>query len=173
MRESRPRLLSIIWMSIDEGINNDMRILIRNFDELSVYELQAIYKLRVSVFVVEQKCAYQEVDDLDKKATHIWIEDEGKILGYARVLPPDASFEVPAIGRVISTIRGIGIGKIIMEAAIKTATDLYHPSSIMVEAQTYAIGFYEKFGFVKCSDEFMDEGIPHVKMRLDIKGEQE
>ena len=79
-----------------------MDIIIKHFNDLSARELFEIYKLRVSVFVVEQKCPYQEVDDADKEAYHVMLRDEGGIQAYARVLPPGAYFEDAAIGRVIA-----------------------------------------------------------------------
>lgn len=65
-----------------------MELVVKHFSELSAEELFEIYKLRVSVFVVEQNCPYQEVDDADRVAYHLWLKDEDGIEAYARVLPP-------------------------------------------------------------------------------------
>ena len=83
---------------------------IKHFSELSAEELYEIYKLRVSVFVVEQQCPYQEVDDADRVAYHLWLQEEGKIVAYARVLPQGAVFPEVSIGRVIAVKRRCGLG---------------------------------------------------------------
>lgn len=90
------------------------------FSELSAEELFEIYKLRISVFVVEQKCPYQEVDDADRAAYHLWLKDEDGIEAYARVLPRGVTFPTEAIGRVIAVKRRCGLGSKILEAAIHT-----------------------------------------------------
>lgn len=82
-----------------------MKLIVKHFSELTAEELFKIYKLRVSVFVVEQKCPYQEVDDADKAAYHIWLEDENGIEAYARILPEGTAFPTVAIGRVIAAKR--------------------------------------------------------------------
>src|SRR5215475_14052276 len=87
---------------------------IKSFDALSVWELQKIYQLRTEVFVVEQHCPYQEVDELDTVARHLWLEDEaGEILAYLRIIPVGAQFDETAIGRVVvkSSARGTGIAR--------------------------------------------------------------
>lgn len=76
-----------------------MELVVKHFSELTAKELFEIYKLRVSVFVVEQKCPYQEVDDADRTAYHLWLKDADGIEAYARVLPQGAAFPTAAIGR--------------------------------------------------------------------------
>ena len=99
-----------------------MELFVKHFSELTAQELYEIYRLRVSVFVVEQKCCYQEVDDADKDAYHVWLRDEDGIAAYARVLPRGATFPAVSIGRVIAVKRRCGLGKQIVAAAIGTAT---------------------------------------------------
>ena len=96
-----------------------MELVVKHFSELSTEDLFAIYKLRVSVFVVEQKCPYQEIDDADKAAYHVWLQDENGIEAYARVLPEGATSPTVAIGRVIAVKRRCGLGSKIVSAAIK------------------------------------------------------
>ncbi len=129
-------------------------------------ELFEIYKLRVGVFVVEQNCAYPEVDDFDRLAYHIWLSEDGKIAAYARVLPKKTVFDTCSIGRVISVKRRNGYGTQIVAAAVNTAREKFAADKITIEAQTYAHGLYEKLGFRRVSDEFLEDGIPHVKMEL-------
>ena len=141
-----------------------MELKIKRFNELTPYELYRIAKLRVDVFLVEQSCAYRELDDLDQDAIHVWLEEDGKILSYLRVLDRGVESEYPALGRVISAVRGEGLGAKIMQEGIKIAREVYNAEKIYLEAQTYATRFYEKQGFHVISDEFILDGIPHYKM---------
>lgn len=142
-----------------------MKLYIKRFNELTPDELYRIVKLRIDVFVVEQNCAYRELDDLDQDAIHVWLEDENGIGSYLRVLDRGVESEYPALGRVISARRGEGLGARIMQEGIKVAQDVYGADKIYLEAQTYARKFYEKQGFCKISDEFIMDGIPHIKMQ--------
>lgn len=141
-----------------------MKIVKKHFNTLTPTELHSIYKLRTSVFVVEQNCAYQEVDDADKDAYHIWLEDEEEILAYARILPPGTTFKEASIGRIIAKKRRCGLGTRIVKEAIKTAKEEFHTESIKIEAQVYAKSLYEKVGFVQKSEPFLEDGIPHILM---------
>lgn len=145
-----------------------MELMIRHFSELSTAELYEIYKLRVAVFVVEQNCPYQEVDHADQVAYHIWLQDEAGIQAYARVLPPGEMFPEAAIGRVIAVKRRCGLGSEIVKAAIQVAKSRFSAKMITIEAQTYARSLYEKLGFEQISEEFLEDGIPHIKMRLKL-----
>ena len=120
------------------------------------------------VFVVEQKCYYQEVDDADKTAYHVWLRDGDGIQAYARVLPCGAAFPEVAIGRVLAVKRRCGLGSRIVAAAIDTAKERLHADTITIEAQTYARKLYENFGFRQTSEEFLEDGIPHIQMQLVI-----
>ena len=145
-----------------------MELVIKHFSELSTQELFEIYRLRVSVFVVEQGCPYQEVDDLDKVAYHVWLRDENGIAAYARVLPQGTAFPDAAIGRVIAVRRRYGLGSRIVSAAIDTAKDKLAADKITLEAQVYARSLYEKLGFCQTSEEFLEDGIPHIRMQLEL-----
>ena len=143
-----------------------MELIVKRFSELSTEELFEIYKLRVSVFVVEQKCPYQEVDDMDRDAYHVWLKDEDGIEAYARVLPQGTAFPSAAIGRVIAVKRRCGLGSKIVEAAVNTAKARLCAEEIIIEAQVYARTLYEKHGFRQTSEEFLEDGIPHIQMKL-------
>ena len=145
-----------------------MKLFVKHFSELTAQELYEIYRLRVSVFVVEQKCCYQEVDDADENAYHVWLRDKDGIEAYARVLPRGATFPEVSIGRVIAVKRRCGLGKQIVAAGIGTAKEKLHADKITIEAQTYVKKLYEDFGFHQTSEEFLEDGIPHVQMRLDL-----
>ena len=146
-----------------------MELIVKTFNQLTVEELYEIYKLRVSVFVVEQNCPYQEVDDVDKVAFHLYLKDEEGIEAYARVLPPGTVFDEVSLGRVIARKRRCGLGTQIVSAAISTARSMFHATSIKIEAQVYAKGLYEKLGFIQKSKPFLEDGIPHILMELKIK----
>ena len=142
-----------------------MEQITKHFTQLTTAELQKIYQLRVTVFVVEQQCPYQEVDAADLSAYHIWLQEGEEILAYLRLLPPGMAFDEAAIGRVIAVRRRQGLGSRILAAGIQAARDLLHADSLVLEAQTYARGLYEKAGFQAVSEEFLEDGIPHIRMR--------
>lgn len=145
-----------------------MRLVIKQFSELTTEELFAIYKLRVSVFVVEQKCAYQEVDEVDKAAYHIWLEDDNGIEAYLRLMPEGVVCPETSLGRVIAVKRRCGLGSRIVSESIRFAKEKLAAKEIVIEAQTYVKKLYESLGFKAESDEFLEDGIPHVRMRLKL-----
>jgi ElaA protein len=130
--------------------------------QLSAADLQAILRLRAEVFIVEQDVAYQDVDgrDLEPGTTHYWLDDDGPV-AYLRVLTEPAGDL--RIGRVCTSLkaRGSGLGYQVMAAVVE---DMRGISSVL-EAQVYAQGFYERFGYVAEGEEYLDDGIPHVTMR--------
>lgn len=142
-----------------------MDIFVKTFEELDINELYEILKLRVDVFVVEQSCPYPEIDGIDKDAFHIFGKEDGEIRAYARIYKEDGEVH---LGRVISKNRGQGLGRLILNKAIKAACQKYHAEKIIIEAQTYAKEFYQKVGFEQRSEVFLLDGIEHVMMVLDI-----
>jgi len=145
-----------------------MQLLVKHFTELSAAELYAILRARQDVFVVEQNCPFPEIDGKDLDAYHLWFEENGEILAYARVLDRGVSFETPAVGRVISIRRREGLGSRILSEGIRIAREKYSAEAIMLEAQVYARKLYEKQGFVQVSEEFLEDSIPHIIMRLEL-----
>ena len=145
-----------------------MELVIKHFDELSTHELYEILKLRVSVFVVEQNCPYQEIDDVDQKAYHVYLKDETGMQAYLRVLPKGVTFKEPSIGRVIAVKRRCGLGSLILSEGIKVAKERFGAECIVIGAQVYARKLYEKAGFVQSSSEYLEDGIPHIKMTLQV-----
>lgn len=141
-----------------------MQLKIKNFTELTTTELYEILKARAAVFVVEQDCVYQDLDDIDYKSLHIFLEEEGKVLAYLRLFQKDAKEDAVQIGRVLTIKRGVGLGAEILTAGIEAAKVRYDARKIYIEAQVYAIGFYERAGFKVVSEEFLEDGIPHVAM---------
>lgn len=152
-----------------------MKLVINHFNDLTTKELYDILKLRVSVFVVEQNCPYQELDDKDLDAYHLYLKDDDKIVAYLRVfhckeyknsyLEHSAVLSnVASIGRVVSTERRQGYATQLLNAAIALVKDKLAVECIVIEAQVYASALYEKIGFVQASDEFLEDGIPHIQM---------
>ena len=143
-----------------------MELIIKEFNELTAEELFDIYKLRVSVFVVEQECPYQEVDDFDKLSFHVIMKEDDEIVAYLRVLPAGTVFDEVSFGRVISTRRRQGIGTEIVKQGIRVAKEKFGADIITIEAQVYVRELYDKLGFVQTSEEFLEDGIPHIQMQL-------
>lgn len=135
-------------------------------DALTREQLYAIFAAREAVFVVEQHCAYQELDGLDARSHHLvaWQEDE--VAAYLRVVEPGAKFAEPSIGRVLVTrrFRLTGLGRHLMAHAIRHVDTLYPGQPIRISAQTYLRDFYGSFGFDACSETYLEDGIPHVEM---------
>jgi predicted GNAT family N-acyltransferase len=141
------------------------------FDALSPRELYDILALRQRVFIVEQKCAYLDCDGKDALAMHLMGRVEGALAAYARILPPSASFKEAAIGRIVTApeYRRAGYGRPLMREAIARTREAYG-RAIRIGAQRYLERFYGELGFVVASDEYDEDGIPHVEMVL--AGEQ-
>lgn len=145
-----------------------MKLVTKFFNELTTTELYELLKSRSEIFVVEQNCIYQDLDDKDYHSLHIFYEDEGKTVAYLRAFEKDPTANIVQIGRVLTLTHGTGLGGKLLKEGISQIKDKMNPSSIYIEAQCYAIGFYEREGFVVSSDEFLEDGIPHVEMILNF-----
>ena len=130
------------------------------FNELSTDRLYSILHLRVEVFVVEQECAYSEIDNLDAQATHYWIDDEAGIASYLRVLREDNRYR---IGRVVTRIdaRSRGLSKRLMHHVMSITEGPW-----VLSAQSYLRDWYADLGFSQTGPEFLEDGIPHIEMIL-------
>ena len=141
----------------------------KRFTDLSLEELYGILRVRSEVFVTGQKCLYVDPDGKDIGAVQVFASEGERIIGCLRIYQKEPG--VLQIGRVavIESQRGRGIGMRMMRQAVSYVRDKLTDEKIYLEAQTYAIGFYEKLGFKVISDEFLDEGIPHKGMELLIE----
>ena len=137
-------------------------ITVKPFDALTPYELYDILKARIDVFVVEQQCPYPEADGIDQIADHFCLRSDNGLLAYLRVFPDEEGNVW--IGRVLTLVRGKHYGRILMHKAVEYAEARYPGKPIYLKSQRYATGFYAKEGFKVCSEEFMEDGIPHVNM---------
>lgn len=140
-------------------------VICKPFNKLTLDELYKILRLRSEVFIVEQDCVYQDVDDNDQDALHLWMTIDGKWVAYARVLPAGTYFDEIGIGRVITLERGKGYGLQIFREAMNVAEKYFKAESILIRAQLQAEHFYEKAGFYRVGEPFMYEGLMHVDMR--------
>ena len=142
----------------------EMERIVKHFSELTTEELMEIYRLRNAVFVVEQNCPYQDIDGWDPYAYHLWLQDEDGIRAYLRVLPQNTLYEDASLGRVISMKRRCGLATRLLQEGIALARERFGAKRLIIGAQTYACPVYEKVGFVRTDYEYMEDGIPHVRM---------
>ncbi len=146
------------------------------FEELNTEQLLQILQLRQQVFVVEQECAYPDIDQADRQAWHLcgwrssgwrssgWLEQS--LIGYARLLPPGTTYKEAAIGRVVvePEARGESLGRQLMLRAIDQVLTRFPGQPIKVGAQQHLQGFYQSLGFTTVSKMYLEDGIPHVDM---------
>ena len=141
-----------------------MKLVSKFFEELTTTELYEILKARAEIFVVEQECVYQDLDDKDYKSLHVFYEKEGKVIGYLRSFEKEK--DVIQMGRVLTIEHGKGLGGKLLKVGIEEIKTKQNPKKIFIEAQCYATGYYAREGFKICSEEFLEDGIPHVEMEL-------
>ncbi len=146
------------------GINVWHLILKRSFDELSLNDLYSILKLRSEIFVVEQCCVYQDMDNIDQECTHFYIKEKDEVIAYARILAPGLEYKEASLGRVVvkDTHRSKGLASQLTEACLDELSSKYPDSPIKIMAQVYLKEFYKKYGFKVISDEFREDQLPHV-----------
>lgn len=145
-----------------------MNWITKKFEELSVHELYAILQLRSKVFVVEQNCAYQDMDDTDQRSLHFYGIDHNKIVAYVRLIPPGISYTEAAIGRVVvdPEYRAKAIGKELMRGAIEAVKKHFKTEHITISAQLYLLKFYNELGFKETGETYLEDNIPHIKMKM-------
>lgn len=136
------------------------------FDELGVDQLYAIVAAREAVFVVEQDCAYQELDGLDPAATHLVGWAETQVAAYLRILAPGVRFSEPSMGRILTTapFRATGIGRQLVQLGLDHVDEQFKGASVRISAQAHLQKFYGSFGFATVSQPYLEDGIPHVEM---------
>ncbi|USD26621.1 GNAT family N-acetyltransferase [Flagellimonas marinaquae] len=143
-----------------------MEVAIKTFDQLTTEELYQILRLRSEVFVVEQDCVYQDVDNKDQKALHIIGTKNGEIVAYTRIFKPGDYFNNVSIGRVVVSQdqRKYGLGKQIMQASLAAIDQRFPNQPIEISAQSYLLKFYTELGFKVTGEEYLEDGIPHRRM---------
>jgi len=145
-----------------------MQTIIKSFEELSTQELYQLLKLRVDVFVVEQDCPYPELDDEDQSCQHYMLMDEDQIAVYLRTFERESS--VYGIGRIVthSSHRGQGLGRKLIQRAIDDISEISNVTHILIHAQAHLIKYYESFGFEICSEEYLEDNIPHINLQISL-----
>ncbi len=143
-----------------------MELKILAFEEFGIQELYDVLKLRNEIFVVEQNCAYQDLDGKDNKALHIMGYEDGLLVAYARCFDAGIYFEEAAIGRILvrENYRKLGYGHLITKAAINLINKKLKADKIKLSAQTYLVTFYETHGFRTIGERYLEDGIPHIGM---------
>ncbi|WP_162096233.1 GNAT family N-acetyltransferase [Pseudomonas chlororaphis] len=141
----------------------------KHHTDLGKEQLYAILQLRTEVFVVEQKCAYQEVDgqDLEGDTCHLMAWDDDQLVAYLRLLDPVSLGGDVVIGRVVIApqARGKGLGHELMEHALKQAQKHWPQTPIYLSAQAHLQGYYGRYGFNVVGEEYLEDDIPHIGMR--------
>lgn len=140
---------------------------IKSFQDLTTNELYDLLQLRSEVFVVEQDCVYQDIDGKDQKALHVLGYHDANLVAYTRIFKKGDYLEEASIGRVVvsAEARKHNFGKEIMNSSIEAVSIYFNTSIIVLSAQTYLKRFYNNLGFIEVGEEYLEDGIPHIKMR--------
>ena len=143
-----------------------MNWILKKFESLTPHELYAILRLRSGVFVIEQKCVFQDMDNKDQECHHLMGWQEDLLTAYARLVPPGLTYKEASVGRVATSpaVRGSGAGKMLIEKSIEEVFTLYGKGPIKIGAQLYLKKFYNSFGFEQIGDVYDEDGIDHIKM---------
>jgi len=136
------------------------------FDTLDAPALYDLLRLRSEVFVVEQACAFQDLDGLDGRAVHLQGRVAGQLLAYARCFPAGVTFAEASIGRITTraTARGTGLGHQLVARAMQAVADLWGLQPIRIGAQAHLRHFYESHGFSDLGRPYLEDGIDHLEM---------
>lgn len=147
-------------------MDTGLELRVKRFTELQLEELYQVLRLRMEVFVVEQNCAYQDIDQKDQSALHILAYYDKELIGYARCFPPGFYFEEAAIGRVIikEKYRSKNLGHRLMDFAITAVEQEFNQQRIKISAQRHLTKFYEAHGFKTVGEGYLEDGIPHCAM---------
>lgn len=142
---------------------------VKPFSTLETEELYQLLRLRNEVFVVEQHCAYQDLDNKDQASLHVLgYHDSHGLVACARIVPPGLSYIEPSIGRVLvrKDFRNTGEGQELMRFSIEQTQRNFPDLSIRISAQAYLEGFYQSLGFHSTQERYLEDGIPHLAMVL-------
>ena len=142
----------------------------KTFYELDTEDLYQILRLRSEVFVVEQDCVYQDIDNKDQNAIHLYYKENNEILAYTRIFKAGNYYENPCIGRVVVSKknRGNDLGKKIMIDSMEYIKQNIKGEKIELSAQKYLDKFYKDLGFYKIGEDYLEDGIPHQRMIFDL-----
>ena len=130
-------------------------------------------RLRQQVFVIEQDCLYEDLDGLDAQAHHLWCYRDQELLAYLRCLPPVNDSAPSKLGRIVTSpnARGTGLGRELVAKGVEYNLAHWPTADIRIGAQAHLEAFYSDFGFVKITDVYDEDGIPHIDMILTAAGD--
>lgn len=145
----------IHWQSLD-------------FEALDTHQLYRILHLRQQVFIVEQDCAYQDLDNLDQLSLHLCATRADDLLAYLRSVPPGLSYDESSLGRIVTSpgARGLKLGRELVRRGVALNFKTWPGSDIRIGAQAHLEKFYFEFGFESVTEPYDEDGIPHIKMLL-------
>ena len=144
----------------------ELQFSFKAFAELNPFELYAYLQLRSEVFVVEQNCVYQDLDNLDQNSLHVCIHDQDTLVACARIVPANEKYPDISIGRVIvaQSHRKQQLGHVLMQYAIAVIEEHFGAQKIVLSAQAHLQDFYKKHNFVPQGEIYLEDGIPHMHM---------
>ena len=145
-----------------------MKFVANFFSELTLSQLYEILKARSEIFIMEQNMHCQDIDGVDYSCRHLFLEDGDRVVAYLRAYYANEEKGIVSIGRVLTTKHLMGFGRLLMDEAIKDIKNNFNCQKIQLHSQKHAIGFYEKLGFKAVSGEFLEEGVIHVTMELEL-----
>ena len=140
----------------------------KDFSQLTATEVYEILKSRSRIFMLEQGICCLDMDDMDYRSRHFFFREGNQVIAYLRAFPLETEGEIK-IGRVLTLTHGKGLGRLLMEKSLAGICRDMRAETVLVDAQVQAAPFYEKCGFVPVSEEFLEEGIPHIKMVKEIQ----
>ena len=146
-----------------------LEIYVKNYNELTIDELYGLLQLRSKVFVVEQDCVYQDIDGKDQISLHVIGKKNNIIVAYTRLFKEGDYFKEASIGRVVvdTNFRHFKYGSQIMKASVTAIQNHFNTSEIKISAQLYLKDFYNSFGFKPIGNSYLEDGIPHIAMKID------
>ena len=141
-----------------------MNLNFKDFSDLNAYEIYEILRARAEIFVSEQKITCPDPDGIDYDAYHCFMTEDGRVIACLRAF--SIGGDTVKIGRVVTLTHGKGHGGLLMRESIPKIIERFGCKRLVISAQTQAEGFYKKAGFITVSEEYMEDGIPHVKMEM-------
>lgn len=141
-----------------------------DLEEISARDLYLILKLRQDIFIVEQNCIYEDIDNIDPDSEHVYLKKDKQIIAYSRIVPAGIKFQYPSIGRIVvhKSFRGKGFGKEIVRRSLGLLSER-EVATVLIEAQSHLQKFYESLGFRKVSSPYPIDGLSHIKMQQELE----
>ncbi len=146
-----------------------INFIVKPFEELTNEELYQLLRLRNEVFVVEQNCPYQDLDNKDQFSLHVLGFYNNELVACTRLFAPGDCYQESSIGRVVvkANYRALKFGHALMQFSIEEVNRQYQTSNIKIGAQSYLVKFYNSHGFYQVGDPYLEDGIPHMYMIRD------